>query len=185
MNGEAAQSLWEFSLALYARPGVEAACLDLQDRLGLDVNLLMFACWAASRGHGRIGRGDWQRLLAASAAWRADVVEPLRAVRRGMKGAAWPGVPDADAASLRRQVKDLELTAERIQQTALASLVRLRPRESREHGRAAALANLEGFAAAVGVEVGADDRAGLERLAEAAEAMMRTAAPTAPLPPKN
>ena len=41
---------WAFSLEVYGRPGVAPACLALQDRHGLDVNLLLFCCWAASQG---------------------------------------------------------------------------------------------------------------------------------------
>ena len=33
---------WNYSLALYARAEVAKTCLALQDRLGLDVNLLLF-----------------------------------------------------------------------------------------------------------------------------------------------
>lgn len=36
--------LWNFALHLYARPGVEAACLALQDE-GADVCLLLCGAW--------------------------------------------------------------------------------------------------------------------------------------------
>ncbi|MGI9492931.1 MAG: TIGR02444 family protein, partial [Geminicoccaceae bacterium] len=41
---------WDYSLSLYGRPGVEQACLELQRRHGLNVNLLLFAFWLADRG---------------------------------------------------------------------------------------------------------------------------------------
>ena len=41
---------WQFSGAVYAHPGVAEACLDLQDRHGLDVNLLLFCAWAGVQG---------------------------------------------------------------------------------------------------------------------------------------
>jgi uncharacterized protein (TIGR02444 family) len=44
-KGEAATvgaAFWRFSLALYARPGVAAALLGLQDRAGRDVNLVLY-----------------------------------------------------------------------------------------------------------------------------------------------
>ena len=37
---------WDFSLEIYAKPGVAQACLALQDECGADVNLLLFCCWA-------------------------------------------------------------------------------------------------------------------------------------------
>src|SRR5262249_40267230 len=44
-------NFWNFSLKVYGRPGVAAACIALQDGLGLDVNLLLYCCW-----HGRARR---------------------------------------------------------------------------------------------------------------------------------
>ncbi|HEY9550471.1 MAG TPA: TIGR02444 family protein, partial [Kiloniellaceae bacterium] len=41
---------WQFSGAVYARRGVAEACLALQQRHGLDVNLLLFCAWAGSNG---------------------------------------------------------------------------------------------------------------------------------------
>jgi len=38
-----------FAEALYGRTGVEAACLGLQDRPGLDVTVLLHACWLGAR----------------------------------------------------------------------------------------------------------------------------------------
>jgi len=36
---DAGEAFWRFSLALYARPGVAEALVELQDRAGRDVNL--------------------------------------------------------------------------------------------------------------------------------------------------
>ena len=43
-------SFWAFSLKAFAKPPVAQACLDLQDRLGVDVNVLLFLLWCARRG---------------------------------------------------------------------------------------------------------------------------------------
>jgi uncharacterized protein (TIGR02444 family) len=109
---------WDFSLALYAKPGVAESCLRLQDGLGLDVNLLLYACWTAAKGAGRLSPDGWRRLVDETAPWRAQVVEPLRRVRRFLKGAEespW-------SAGLRERVKALELDAEHAQQLAIAAL---------------------------------------------------------------
>jgi hypothetical protein len=45
---------WRFSLAFYAAPGVARALMALQDRDGLDVNLMLFALWIGVSGHGRL-----------------------------------------------------------------------------------------------------------------------------------
>jgi uncharacterized protein (TIGR02444 family) len=89
----------------YARPGVAAACLDLQDRYGRDVNLVLFACWVGMSGHGRLALADLVRAQQAVEPWRGAVIAPLRAVRRLVKEAT-------DAANLYAAVKAAELEAE-------------------------------------------------------------------------
>jgi len=109
-------SLWDFSLAVYAQPGVAEACLGLQDRHGLDVNLLLACCWAGRRGE-RLDAAALDRLDARVGDWRREVVAPLRALRRRLKA----GFAGFDAAALRERVKALELEAERLEQQALAA----------------------------------------------------------------
>ena len=106
---------WEFTLELYPEPGVAAACIALQDEHGADVNLLLFALWAASRG-ARLTSDDIRRVEAAVYDWRTGVVQPLRAARRALK-------PFADAQALRENVKAAELEAERQQQARMAPLL--------------------------------------------------------------
>ena len=83
---------WSFSLDLYARPGVAPACLALQDRFGCDVNILLFALWAARCGKA-LARADFDALDAAVAPWRGGVVEPIRALRRALKADALGAAP--------------------------------------------------------------------------------------------
>ncbi|MFQ5468178.1 MAG: TIGR02444 family protein, partial [Kiloniellaceae bacterium] len=118
-------SLWDYSVALYGRAGVEAACLGLQERRGADVNLLLLCCWVG--GAGRVLRGDEiDRLVATVAPWRVAVIEPLRAVRRRLK--APPGDAPADAVgALRARVGKDEIEAEAIEQAMLADALFHRP----------------------------------------------------------
>jgi len=108
---------WDFSLAVYARPGVADACLALQERHGLDVNLLLFCCWAGARGRALTG-DELARLVAAARPWQEGVVKPLRAARRWLKAQAT--APDELAGTLRGRIKQQELAAERIEQQVLA-----------------------------------------------------------------
>lgn len=107
--------LWLFSLDLYGRPGVAEACLALQDESGVDVNVVLYLLWCAATKRpldaGAIAEAD--RRVSS---WRRAVVEPLRAVRRAMKG---PLLPDFETESLRKDVKAAELRAERFVQAAL------------------------------------------------------------------
>lgn len=112
-----AMTLWNFSLAFYGRQDVADACLELQDRHGLDVNLILFCFWAATCGK-TIGEKEFTHLRQASRDWQAQVVQPLREVRRWMKR---PELLDReDCVRLRERIKQQELEAERLQQAFLA-----------------------------------------------------------------
>lgn len=114
----AADALWRFSLRLWARPGVERACLWLQERCGADVNLLLLCCWLASRGRTADAR-FLARAAGEVAPWRSEALEPLRRVRRRL-GLALRGVPRAWAAPVRSRALAAELAAERVEQRLLA-----------------------------------------------------------------
>lgn len=120
---------WAFSLEIYGRPGVEDACLDLQRRLDLDVNLLLLCCWLATHGV-HLDEAAARRVAGAVEGWRIEVVRPLRAVRRRLKvrladperGTVFAATPDI-ASALRAGVIDLELDAEHLEQLVLEEAV--------------------------------------------------------------
>jgi len=111
---------WRFSVAFYRQPGVAQACLDLQDRCGVDVNLLLYLLHLAGDGWSLDGAA-LGRLDAACAPWRESVVRPLRGVRRALK-TDLGALAVSDAQSLRADVKRIELEAERLQQAAMERL---------------------------------------------------------------
>jgi len=113
-------TFWESSLALYRRPGVPEACLRLQDRDGLDVNLVLWCVWLGVTGR-PLDEDLLGRAMAAVAPWRARAVLPLREIRRDLKPGV-PGAPAAETAALRESIKKMELAAERIQHLILAGL---------------------------------------------------------------
>lgn len=109
---------WRYSLLLYSRPGVAKACIALQDRHGLDVNMMLFAMWAGSRGRTLQDR-EIEVLMAACATWQDRVVRPLRTIRREEKqNGNWSAV-------YLRGIAELELAAERVQQDSMFSLLRV------------------------------------------------------------
>lgn len=150
-----ANPFWAFSLAVYGRTGVAAACLALQDRRGVDVNLLLLLLWAGARCGVRLTAAEVDRIAGAIAPWHRDVVVPLRAVRRRLKG-------DAAAEGLRERVKAVELESERLEQDRLHALAGLR--EAGGGSAAVALANLHLLVPGDGPE----DAAALRTLVEAA-----------------
>ena len=97
----AAAPLWDFALALYARPGVEAACLHLQDDAGVDVTELLWRCWLYRHG---LATGEAPEAVRR---WQAEVTAPLRRLRRALKDEARHR---AGVAALRERLKASELT---------------------------------------------------------------------------
>jgi uncharacterized protein (TIGR02444 family) len=109
---------WSFSLSVYRDETVSAACIALQDRFGLDVNVLLFALFAGSRGR-TLSRQDFEGLERSIAAWRENVVRPLRAVRRWLKHQIH--LPHRAVVGLRRGVLAREIESEAHQQRLMES----------------------------------------------------------------
>ena len=103
------EELWVFTLSFYARPGVAESCLRLQEEAGVDVNLLLTGLWLGLAGRGAL-RPDWQA-DATLRSWREEVIQPLRGLRRLLKG---KGEDD-----FREDLRRLELASERIYQRKL------------------------------------------------------------------
>jgi uncharacterized protein (TIGR02444 family) len=112
-------SFWEFSLAVYSKPEVPEACLELQDKFSADVNVLLFMLWAADQGR-RLDAQDISKVAGLVTDWQNEVVRPLRLTRRFLKSpaAAWQL---EEVTALRQRIKANELEAERVQQTVMAN----------------------------------------------------------------
>ena len=108
-------SLWEFSLELYGRPGVQSACLSLQEDMGMDVNILLYCCW-----RGPMETEELESLMTKLGPWQRGVVSGLRTVRQLIK----PMIKDLSehsevVAQLRKKIAGLELEAEKLQQSIM------------------------------------------------------------------
>jgi len=121
-------SFWNFSVGTYRQPGVAEACLSLQDRYGIDVNLLLYNCWFGCT-RGLLDEPLSSAVLAFSEPWAQEVVRPLRAARTWMKisGCVGTGVSTEDCMALRDEIKAVELEAERLQQRTLEGLASAPP----------------------------------------------------------
>ena len=165
---------WNFSLELYAGEGVAEACLDLQERRGCDVNILLFCCWLGASGRPTLTADRLRSILKASDVWQAEIVRPLRRVRRLLKDRPWPEALPETVDAVRRRVADAELAAEHAEQIKLASLHtpsadRDRPIEKRLR---AAVGNLGVYAVCLGVVPDAKDRAAVVALMKATFPML-------------
>jgi uncharacterized protein (TIGR02444 family) len=110
---------WSFVVDLYQRPGVSRACLLLQDVLGADVCLVLFALFVAREHRAILNKGSLEDLDRAIADWRGEVVRPLRAIRRRLKTGPMPA-PDPATHALLQQIKAAEINAEQIELALLA-----------------------------------------------------------------
>jgi uncharacterized protein (TIGR02444 family) len=145
---------------------VAEACLDLQERRGCDVNILLFCCWLGASGRPTLSADRLRTILKASESWQAEIVHPLRQVRRLLKDRPWPEALPETVDAVRRRVADAELAAEHAEQIKLASLYappadRDRPVEKRLR---AAVGNLGVYAVCLGVVPDAKDRAAVAAL---------------------
>lgn len=109
------------ALALYGREGVSGACLLLQQRTGLDVNVLLMAAWMGARRKRRLGTAEVARARALVADWHAEIVKPLRAIRQRLKSGPAPA-PSEQTKQLRAKVQAIEISAELIELAQLQSL---------------------------------------------------------------
>src|ERR1700754_3361125 len=98
---------WRFSLQLYRQPGVADACIALQEAAGIDVNLLLFLLWQATRQRA-LSPEEVAALEARIGPWREATVVLLRAVRRALKSPPALVAP-ATAEAFRTRIKAVEL----------------------------------------------------------------------------
>jgi uncharacterized protein (TIGR02444 family) len=94
--------------------------LLLQDNHGLNINLLLWSLWCATR-YETPPELVVRKAIDLTRRWSTDVTAKLRSVRRALKE------PPAEASSveaqeLRARLKDDELMAEKIEQSMLESL---------------------------------------------------------------
>jgi uncharacterized protein (TIGR02444 family) len=98
---------WRFSIAFYARPGIQELLLKAQED-ALDINMMLYALWQAGERHS-VSSGDFVKLNEAIADWRRTILLPIRALRHSLKSRDKGG-------ELYAQAKALELSSEKVQQ---------------------------------------------------------------------
>jgi uncharacterized protein (TIGR02444 family) len=107
-------SLWNFSVAFYALPGVSQSCLRLQDRYRIDVNQLMFAAWAGHVLGAQLSAAHVRELQEIGEFWQREVIEPVRLLRRRMKKTA-STTSRSELMEVVQSMKEVELGAEKLE----------------------------------------------------------------------
>jgi len=113
---------WDWSLQIYSEDDVSRGCIILQDRHGLDVNMVLWCVWAVRAGYGVIDNDTLAGGHAFATDWNSRITSNLRDVRRNLRPAP-PGTPIEWAEALRANTLELELDAERVEQDFLQALL--------------------------------------------------------------
>ena len=109
--------LWDWASQAYARPGVEALCLKLQDEHGQCVSYLLWAAWMAHRGS-TVDQARLARAAAVARFWETTTLRRLRSYRRALKHPA----PRSYAERVRKRILTEELATERLLLKGLEAL---------------------------------------------------------------
>lgn len=108
-----ADSFWQFSLQLY--PRVKPLCLQWQDELGVNVNLLLLLCYLEQQQRS-LNAAELQQLAAQLNNFSMQFTQPLRALRKNSTIAA---VTPTQQQSLKQALLQAELTLEQLEQQLL------------------------------------------------------------------
>lgn len=109
-----------FALDVYHADGVSPAALLLQDRCGVDVNVVLLAAFVGAVEGLTLSPRDIDEIQHRVGAWQHDVVQPLRALRTRLKSGP-PPAPTTVTTALRNRIKELELDAETVELDELAA----------------------------------------------------------------
>ena len=132
---------WDFSNQLYEKIGIAEICLNLQDELEVDVNLLLFCYWIARFRHVP-SKAEWAKIYKFSIDWQKHTVKPIRNARKSLSIKRTSNLEYTDHTELRRQLKINELRAEKIQQDTIQSFIKVKSRENNSFSSDEALTNL-------------------------------------------
>lgn len=157
-----------FALELYRRPGVADACIALQNRHDLDVNVVLFAAFVGAAQRRMLTTHDLTLAHRRVDAWHQEVVRPLRAVRQRLRTGPAPG--DATG-QLRRKLAQLEIDAEIAELDQLGAFIpeTAHQRPTADAAACAAAAIETVITTHTGTALIDDDRGVIEAIAAAAQ----------------
>ncbi|MBY5993053.1 TIGR02444 family protein [Ferrimonas balearica] len=114
-----ADAYWQFSEGVWRQPGARHTALEMQDRYGLEPNLLLLALMLEQQGQ-FLDEQQFRQLELAQSSWSQRMLTPYRQLRRLAKHS----LPEASY----RQMLEVELVMEkRSQQLILKELAHQQP----------------------------------------------------------
>lgn len=103
----------------------------MQDRFGVDVNLLLFCVYVGVKHSLILSERDISQIYALIEPWQKNVVLPFRTIRKTMKlmRTHFGEHLSVTIETLRTKIKTLEIESEHIEQTMLSDWLALRASE--------------------------------------------------------
>lgn len=108
-----AEQLWQFSLTFY--PRVKSLCLQWQNDLGANVNLLLMLCYLEQQQLS-FSAAELQQLAAKLGQFSAQFTQPLRALRHNSMAAPLSPIQQQ---TLKQALLQAELELEKLEQNLL------------------------------------------------------------------
>lgn len=108
---------WNFSVNFYPLSNVEQCCLELQDKHGLNVNLVLFCYWLAAEKQQLLNPEHCQSLINISQQWQ-DIITPLRQSRQLIKHTPM-ALTEMARKETRNNISKIELNMEHMHQLSL------------------------------------------------------------------
>ena len=160
---------WNFSLQFYDQKGISEILLRFQDECQVDINLMLYCCWAGLSNTPRLTAADLTSLRQIVDRWQSEIVQPLRFMRETLKTDT-RGAQVEWVAGFRANLQQVELAAERLQQDLLYTNA---PREihrslEESEGRQNVISNLELYLTQVKGEV---NPVSMEQITELVDAL--------------
>jgi len=122
------KTLWSFVLKVFENKEMQEACLLLEQRYALDVNVFLFGCWAAKESLPALTVDDIAVILQKTIPWRVKVLEPLKRLRESLpKKRNTPAMIRLYQDAVRN-----EILAEQIEQSLIVQSVAKLDRTSRD-----------------------------------------------------
>ncbi|HLB57919.1 MAG TPA: DUF2390 domain-containing protein [Gammaproteobacteria bacterium] len=110
---------WDFSTALYIRKDVKDACECLRRKYQLNINIVMFCCWAAQKQYDIFSVDDMSFIANHINTWNHGIVEGLKKVYAKL---ACHSIGDETANLANGTLNDI-LLAEKIEQWLILQAV--------------------------------------------------------------
>jgi uncharacterized protein (TIGR02444 family) len=168
-------AFWRSSLRIWRVPGVQEACLTLQEHCGADVNLLLFCGWTGREGR-ELDRNDLRQAIRCVGNWQNEIIAPLRLARRGLKHQRAGTAAAALAPAFRNRFLALELELEQAEQGLLAELAaQWSPVHHAAPLQQAIAANLDCYLGLLARPAGPEELAHVAQIAQACSPAQRLA----------